>query len=69
MNQSRQTPVFHRGLALTVLTLSLLASPGYGQWIEPERQGWASFAMYYLDTREEFSPTGEIRNILLDGHA
>lgn len=69
MNQSRQTPVFHRGLALTVLTLSLLASPGYGQWIEPERQGWASFAMYYLDTREEFSPTGETRNILLDGHA
>ena len=52
-----------------MLTLSLMASPAYGQWIEPERQGWASFAMYYLDTREEFSPTGEVRGILLDGHA
>ncbi|MCY3706251.1 MAG: hypothetical protein OXH08_12270 [Gammaproteobacteria bacterium] len=69
MTQSRHAQVLHRRLALTVLSLSLLASPGYGQWIEPERQGWASFAMYYLDTREEFSPTGEVRSILLDGHA
>ena len=69
MIQLKHTPIIHRGPALTVLTLSLLASPGYGQWIEPERQGWASFAMYYLDTREQFSPTGEVRNFLLDGHA
>ena len=69
MTQSKHAPVTHRRIALAVLTLSLLASPGYGQWIEPEGQGWASFAMYYLDTREQFGPTGEVRNFLLDGQA
>ena len=58
-----------RGLALVALSLSLLASPGYGQWIEPERQGWASFSMYYLDTQEQFGPSGEVRNFVLEGQA
>ncbi len=58
-----------RGLALVALSLSVLASPGYGQWIEPERQGWAAFSMYYLDTQEQFGPSGEVRNFVLDGHA
>ena len=58
-----------RGLALFALSLSLLASPGYGQWIEPEHQGWASFSMYYLDTQEQFGPSGEVRNFVLEGQA
>lgn len=57
------------GLAPAVLAFALLASPGYGQWIEPERQGWAAFSMYYLDTQEQFSPAGEVRNFILEGHA
>lgn len=69
MNKSKHVSAASRGFALALFTLSLLASPGHGQWIEPQRQGWTSFAMYYLDTREEFSPTGQVRDIILDGHA
>ncbi len=69
MTTRKHAPGLCRGLALAALTLSFLASPGYGQWIEPQRQGWASFSMYYLDTREQFSPTGEVRDFVLEGHA
>ena len=69
MTKPKHVSAASRGFALALFTLSLLASPGHGQWIEPQRQGWTSFAMYYLDTREEFSPTGQVRDIILDGHA
>lgn len=69
MTTPKHASALLRGFALAALALSFLASPGYGQWIEPQGQGWASFSMYYLDTREQFSPAGEVRNFVLDGHA
>ena len=69
MTPSKYASATTRGLALAAVSLSLLASPGRGQWIEPQREGWASFSMYYLDTREQFSPAGQVRDFVLDGHA
>ncbi len=69
MTTPKHASALLRGFALAALALSFLASPGYGQWIEPQGQGWASFSMYYLDTREQFGPSGEVRSFILDGHA
>ena len=65
----KRPPALLLGVALAALSLSLPASRGHAQWIEPQRAGWASFSMYHLDTREQFSPTGEVRDFVLDGHA
>ena len=69
MTTRKHTSAIPSGLALAAFSLTLLASPGQAQWIEPQRQGWAALSMYYLDTREQFGPSGEVRNFILDGQA
>lgn len=56
------------GVLWGALSVTVPAS-GTAQWIEPPGEGWADLRLYHHDTRQEFGPDGEERELFARGHA
>lgn len=53
---------------LALLALLLAPLPSFGQWVEDPGEGWVQLTVFHHDTRDEFTPDGEVEPFFADGH-
>lgn len=56
------------GLLAVFLALAAVPDPVWSQWTQPPGRAWSQLTLYHIDTREEYSETGEVRDFFAEGH-